>query len=414
MTQKVKLTKRTVDAQKSTGTEYVVWDTAIRGYGLRVHPSGRKTFFLKYRVKDGHRTQIKLNIGALGEVTPDGARKIAENWRDEIAAGGDPRARLRMTAERNEDSFKTVAENFIKRYVEKRGLRSQPEIERQLKVYVYPRWEDRAFLSITRRDVAELLDAIEDRNGATQADRVMATLRKLMNWYQTRDDDFVSPVVKGMARTKPAERKRKRILSDDELRLLWPHLTGTFGALVKVLLLSGQQLGKVSTMRWQDIEDGVWTLPTEPREKNNPGSLKLPRTVLDIIEAQPRIAGCPYVFAGRTKGPMAGISPLKRKLDAAVLKAMREADPRAEPLPHWQLHDLRRTARSLMSRVGVRSEHAERVLGHVLAGVEGVYDRHHYDEEKAEALEALAGLVSLILSPPVNNVTPMTAEQPRL
>lgn len=397
MAQKAKLTKRTVDAQKAGPAEYIVWDTDIRGYGLRIHPSGRRTFFLKYRTRDGRRTQVKLNIGVHGDVTPDGARKIAEGWRDEIAGGGDPRARMRATAEKNEDSFKAVAENFIKRYVDKRGLRSKGEIERQLKTYIYPVWGDRAFTGITRRDVAELLDKIEDGNGATQADRVLATIRKLFNWYQTRDDDFVSPVVKGMARTRPAEHKRDRVLTDDEIRAIWPHLDGTFGALVQVLLLTGQRLGKASTMKWENIEDGVWTLPTEAREKNNPGSLKLSRMVLDIIEAQTKIADCPYVFPGRTKGPMAGFSPLKRELDKAV------------DIPHWTLHDLRRTSRSLMSRAGVRSEHAERVLGHVIPGVEGVYDRHAYGEEKGAALEALANTVDLILNPPKGNVVSLAA-----
>ena len=113
MTQKARLTKRAVDAAKPSGTEYVIWDTEIRGFGLRVHPSGRKTYLLKYRTRTGKRAQVKLNVGVHGDVTPDGARKIAEGWRDEIAAGGDPRARLRATAERITDSFRAVAEDFM-------------------------------------------------------------------------------------------------------------------------------------------------------------------------------------------------------------------------------------------------------------------------------------------------------------
>lgn len=418
MTQKTKLTKRTVDAQKARQGEYIVWDTDVRGYGLRVHPTGRKTYFLKYRTRSNGK-QIKMNIGVHGDVTADSARKIAENWRDEISSGGDPRARIRTTADGNEDSFKSVAENFIKRYVERRKLRSRRDIERQLSTYVYPRWGDRAFTSITRRDVAELLDKIEDGSGPVQADRVLATVRKLCNWYQTRDDDFVSPVVKGMARTRPAEHKRDRVLSDDEIRALWPQLEGTFGALVKVLLLTGQRLGKVSTMRRQDIEGDVWTIPTEPREKNNPGSLKLPQAALDAIRqavdatevantGRGKVwageAPCPYVFPGRTfqkgtnhKGPMTGFSKLKRDVDKKT------------DIPEWRLHDLRRTARSLMSRAGVSSEHAERVLGHVISGVEGVYDRHSYDKEKAAALRKLADQIDMILNPPKGNVVSLAA-----
>ena len=64
----------------------------------------------------------------------------------------------------------------------------------------------------------------------------------------------------------------------------------------------------------------------------------------------------------------------------------------------WRLHDLRRTARSLMSRAGVQSEHAERVMGHVIPGVEGIYDRHSYDTEKADALRKLQALIEDIIA----------------
>jgi integrase len=204
---------------------------------------------------------------------------------------------------------------------------------------------------------------------------VLATLSKLFNWYASRSDDFTSPVVKGMRRSAPAERARDRVLSHDEIKALWPVLgeSGRFGAFVKVLLLTGQRRAKVAEMRWQDIaEDGMWTLPTEAREKNNPGALKLPDAVLDIIRAQMPIDGNPYVFpAARGDGPLSGFAKFKAAIDAKA------------KLPSWVLHDLRRTARSLMAEAGVRPDLAERVLGHAIAGVEGVYDRHTYTEERA-------------------------------
>ena len=103
--------------------------------------------------------------------------------------------------------------------------------------------------------------------------------------------------------------------------------------------------------------------------------LKLPKVALDIIEAQPRFASNPYVFAGTGRIQLQNHTAAK-----AVFVA------KLPEMPQWQLHDLRRTARSLMSRAGVRPDIAERVLGHVMGGVEGIYDRHNYDEEKALAL----------------------------
>jgi len=110
----------------------------------------------------------------------------------------------------------------------------------------------------------------------------------------------------------------------------------------------------------------------------------------------------PFVFAGRGKGSFSGFSKGKATPDARIKKAREEA--MLPPMPQWQFHDLRRTARSLMSRAGVRSDVAERIMGHAIPGVEGVYDRHSYRDEKADTLRRLAALVETIVDPPVTDV----------
>jgi integrase len=186
-------------------------------------------------------------------------------------------------------------------------------------------------------------------------------------------------------------------LSDDEIRAIWTAAgeIDTFGPFVKVALLTGQRRAKVSTMRWNDISDGVWTIPAEPREKVNPGRLKLPKLALDVIEAQPKVKDNPFVFAGRGKKAFNSFSDGKEDLHEKA------------PIAPWVIHDLRRTARSLMARAGVRSDIAERALGHVIPGVEGVYDRHAYFDEKGEALAALASLLARILKGEAGNVVPI-------
>jgi integrase len=154
-------------------------------------------------------------------------------------------------------------------------------------------------------------------------------------------------------------------------------------------------------MHRADIKDGVWRVPSEERQKGVGGDLVLPQLALDIIQAQPRIAGNPFVLAGRGSGPFNGMSKAKVQFDK-LLPAM----------PRWTPHDLRRTARSLMSRAGVSSEHAERVLGHTIKGVEGTYDLYGYKDEKRIALEKLAQLVAEILNPPTDNkIVPLRAAQ---
>jgi integrase len=321
------------------------------------------------------------------------------------AVSFDPKA---ASAAAEAGSVKQVAEDWVKRYVAKKGLRSQREIERILNHYVYPAWERRKFFEIRRADVNELLDRLEDKHGAPQADCVLATLRSMMNWYATRNDNYSSPIVRGMQRDtrEVSERNRARILSDDEIRAVWKACdeVGTFGALVQLLLLTAQRKDKVVNMRRADVVDGVWTIATAKREKGNAGKLRLPQMALDIIAAQPVIDNNPFVLPGgryRDSIPQFNsFSWRKRELDRKLPAKM----------PDWTLHDLRRTARSLMSRAGVSRDHSERVLGHAILGVEGVYDRYDYVAEKADALQRLATLIETIISPPDRtNVVPLAA-----
>jgi integrase len=147
-------------------------------------------------------------------------------------------------------------------------------------------------------------------------------------------------------------------------------------------------------MKWSDITDGIWTIAkADEREKGTAGTIKLPSLALNIIESHPHIAGNPYVFAGRGNGPFNSWAQRKDDLDQ-----------RLREMPRWVIHDLRRTARSLLARADVRPDIAERVLGHAIRGVERVYDRHQYEEQKADALNRLAVLIETIINPPKDNV----------
>ena len=373
---------------------YLVPDPECPGLYVRVAPTGGKTFTIVARDPAGKQVWREVADVVVGDPLDDVRAKAREGIR-RLKAGQEPFAPPPPRAE----TFGAVVENYLALHVEANGLRSRPEIERCLAKYIMPLWREREFEEIRRSDVTRLLDGIVKDHGARQADYILAIVRGIMNWQASRLDDYVSPIVRRMARTKPAERKRERILDDDELRTLWPYLTGTFGGIVKLLLLAAQRREKVAAMRWSDITiDGVWTIPAEAREKGNAREMALPPLALDVIRAQPRIVGNDYVFAGRTSGAFNGFSKAKASLDAKAA------------MPPWVLHDLRRTARSLMSRAGVRPDIAERVLGHAIAGVEGIYDRHSYAEEKQDALQRLAALVGRILAP-VDNVIELRATQ---
>ena len=360
------------------------YDGIVPGLVLRVSYGGAKTWRVLHYVN--RQTRVH-GLGRYPILDVAQAREKARLFLQDPA---------KALAQGEPGTFKQVAENFLKRHVEANGLRSQDEIERCLHKYIYPRWQDRKFVEIKRGDVAALLDGIEDKNGPRQADMVLAILSKLMRWFQSRNDEYLSPVVPGMRRSKPAERQRKRTLEDDEIRALWKVAEGSFGAIVKFALLTAQRREKIATMKWADLVDGEWRIASEAREKASAGSLHLPKLALAILHGMPRIAGNPYVFASGEKKHFNSWSQRKEELDAKLPK-----------MPPWVVHDLRRTARSLMSRAKVSSEHAERVMGHAIPGVAGVYDRHAYADEKAEALQRLADLVEHILHPPRGNVVPL-------
>jgi integrase len=375
------LTDKGVAALKPRPKGYAFPDPELRGHYVRVRPSGVKTFTCV--VRDPRGKQIWTTIGAADGLTISEARtkarKAIERVREGLPALEEPQTK---------SGFEAVAEEWLKRHVRAKGLRSEGEVTRLLRAHVFPRWKGRNIIEIRRSHVAALLDHVEDNHGARQADYVLAIVRGIMNWYATRHDDYVPPVAKGMRRTNPKERARSRVLTDDEIRAIWSAADGTFGAVVKMLLLTGQRREKILSMRWQDVSlDGEWTIPSEAREKGNAGALMLPEAALSVVVQQPRLDDNPYVFAGRGDGHINGPSKAKRQLDAKLPE-----------MPQWQLHDCRRTFRSLLSRAGVSSDIAERLMGHALQGVEGVYDRHSYRNEKADALKRLAALISEIVS----------------
>jgi integrase len=228
------------------------------------------------------------------------------------------------------------------------------------------------------------------------ADVVLAYVRAVANWYASRDDGYTSPFVRGMKRhAKPS---RARILADDELRTIWKQAEsdGQFGAIIRLLLLTGQRREKVATMKWADIDGDVWTIASDAREKNNAVSLALPAQAVAIIQTQARIGDNPFVFAGRGNSPFSRFTHSVSAFNATL-----------PDIPHWTLHDLRRTSRSLLSRCGVRHEIAERILGHVVGtAIAQIYDRHTYDDEKKLALAKLAALIDGIIERRAN-VLPM-------
>jgi integrase len=370
------------------------------GHGLYVvvQPSGRKSYALRYRFASKTR---KLTLP--GGLTLAAARKAAADALYEIEQGRDPATARRQQRQAQKlaaaDTFQAIAEEYFRR--EGGSLRSARRRQRDLGRLVYPVIGDRPIAEIKRSEMVRLLDQIEETSGAIGADLTLAFVRRIMNWHAARSDDFRSPIVRGMTRTKTQERARSRVLSDDELRAVWKiagERADSFAAFVQFLLLTAARRTEAVAMAWAEIDGTDWVLPASRNKTKVELVRPLSAAARTVLAKLPRIAGPgpgdkSFVFTVNGLSPLGGLSRRKRQFDQQCA------------VTGWTLHDLRRTARSLMSRAGVNSDHAERCLGHVIGGIRGTYDRHEYYDEKRRAFMVLAEQIERIVHAQQNVVS---------
>jgi integrase len=355
-------------------------DAGMPGLVLRVNYGGAKIWRAAHRKpgKDGNRYESAVKIGRWPHL---GVAEARDKARRVLADLADPAKAA------DETTFGQVIESYLARHA--KGLRTARFIEWALRKYVLPHWEHKRFASIRRSDIKTLRDGIESQR---QGDLVLSYIRVMMNEYAKDHDDYVSPIVRGMGRYKIADHRRSRVLGDDEIRALWKVASqlGAFGALCQFLLLTAQRLGVALAMTWDQVVDGAWVIPKLDRAKGTGEVLTLPKLALEIIAAQPRLRAEPRVFLA------GGVAVHKKAIDQLMRAELGD-------LPPWRIHDLRRSARSLMARVGVPRDHAEMVLGHrVGSQVMQTYDRYSYRDEKAAALRALArGVARIVAGKPV-------------
>ena len=370
------------------------WDETLPGFGLMVTKGGHRSFVYQYRAGgQSRRMTFPFKMGL------EKARKEAKKALGGVASGGDPLQERRKAEALAENTLQSICEEYLRRDGKK--LRIRDRIEATLQRLVYPKLAARQMDAVTRSEIVRLLDKIEDEHGPVMADQVLAYVRRIMNWHAARSDNFRSPIVRGMARTKPMELARKRILNDDELRAVWKAaetFPGPFGYMVRFILLTATRRNEAAHMADIELSNGDWIIPGTRYKTKLDHVIPLSPAARDLLAQIPRIKGVKYIF---TTGSAAigGFSKFKEDFDKQC------------GATGWTIHDLRRTARSLMSRAGVDADIAERCLGHAIPGVRGIYDRHAYYDEKKRAFEMLAAQIDRILHPQ-DNVIPMRTEIP--
>jgi integrase len=415
------------------------FDKHLPGFGLRVSKTGAKSWVVFYRVA---RKQRRYTIGTLTTYPKvEDARDRAREIQQAAERGIDLAAEKAAAASRQPDTVAEVVTLFIERYAKPKN-RSWRTTEQRLLSHVVPKWGTRDILSITRRNMIELLDGMVDAGKPIAANRVLAAVRKMFNWAVEREIVPFSPIAKIQAPGK--ETSRERVLTDDELARVYDAAEregGISGAFVRALILTGQRRTEVATMRWADVDlaKNVWTLPQTATKADRSHEVPLAPAMVALLAGLPRTGG--YVFSARgyhrkpgqaigggrlpdRDRPLSGYAKIKAKVDKKVAELAKKAGEgqlpaqaelgredtpptdgaRTETGAGWRFHDLRRTVGTGMARLGIAVSTISRVLNHKEGGVTQIYNRYSYLDEKRHALETWVRHVESLVRPAEGNV----------
>jgi integrase len=407
------LTAAAVEKIKPKAARQEIPDARIQGLYLVVQPSGAKSWAVRYRLNG---RPAKFTLGKYPRMELGAARAKAGAVLEQVAKGIDPAAQKRteQAAPSEPDTFARIADDYERRGFPSRkkrrdlAPRTKEEYRRQLG-RLKARWGKRLITEISQSDVEDVLDKLTDAGKPVEANRTHALARKLFRWCLQRRLITASPVDWETNEEKPRQRK----LSDDEIRMVWDvfeQMGYPFGRWMQIALLTLMRRAEVATMRWPDLDldQALWRVPATKGDK--PHIVPLPAMAVAILKGLPRFKG-PFVFT-TTGGerPISGFSVAKKRADRLIANSLaqraQETGAEPEPMPHWTPHDLRRTARSNLSRLRVPPHVAELVLAHAVGGIQAVYDVYDYLDERRHALESWAALLSQIIVPP-DNVVPM-------
>jgi integrase len=410
-----KITKRSVDAAVVPArADSFLWDTDIRGFGLRVTPKGVKSYVLQFRVRN--RPARRLTIGRHGSPwTVDSARDEARRLLFVVRQGVDPVEAQRRTAQLESSlEFADYARRFRDDYLKCEWKDSWSLAYRRLEQHVTPRFAGRSLTSIERFEITALLDSL--RHQPALAISTFAVLRKLFRWAVGRGDLQSSPMTDMTAPT--AQKARSRLLTNAELIAVWGasfELNSPFGSFVRLLIITLQRRNEVAGLKWSELSQSrrMWTLPAA-RAKNEKEHL-VPLSNLALAEFDALgWARKGFVLTTTGRSAISGFSKAKAALDEAVRPILRSADvdfdEQNSSLERWTFHDIRRTGTTTMQALGVPIEVTEKVINHTsgeTSGIRGVYNLHAYTDEKGRALQAWSDhLNTLIASVGRREVTP--------
>jgi integrase len=389
-----KLTRRAIDAwlRNGSGSQWL-WCGELKGFGAERRGGGSASWVAQFRIGKGRLAQKRrVVIGRFPPMGPDEARVLAIDYIKAGWRGIDPVAEKRAAQACRVQGANTFDGLFGAFYGQREARLRQSSallVHSRWKRLILPQFGSRSIASVRRSEVAALMDQVEASVGASAADKVFQEVRMFFDWYAARDDEFRSPLVKAMKRHVGGEGTRP--MTDVELRAFWLACgrSGLAGAAGKFCLLTCSRRDETLRGQWTEVSGDVWTIPPERYKTARTHAVPL------SFAAQGLLASLdvtnPYIFS-RT-----GTAPHATTCWNLIVNAGGPSGPRLS----W--HSLRKSGRSLMAKVSVRPDIAERCLGHVQGAVERAYDKHEYLSEKRAAFDALAEAIERIVNPTSSN-----------
>ncbi len=397
-----KINKRSVEALPVGLKDAFLWDDDLRGFGIKVTPSGKKSYLVQYRMGGRGSATKRYTIGPHGVWDPAKARTEAEKVLRLASTGVDPQAAAREHERvQQTTTFEAMADRFLAEYG-KRHWRpgTYASAESNMRRWVSPVLRGVPVSTIDRKNLNEVFDKLPPNSPALPRS-IFALVGKMFSWLVERGELERSPLE--TMRSPPAVKARDRVLSDEELRqlaLASLDLGAPFDALVRLLIITGQRRDEVAGMSWRELDQRrrEWTLPSE-RTKNGQAHT-VPLNAIAISELDDLCDGERWPRTGlvlTTNGttPVSGFSRAKARLDRLI------AQHATHDMPPWRLHDLRRSFATNMQRLDVRFEVTEALLNHVSGsrgGVAGVYQRHDWAGEKREAMDKWSDKLKSLIS----------------
>ena len=389
----MRFTDRGIQGLNPKAERYEAWEDGRTGLGVRVAPSGRKSFVYIYRFDGKPR---RMTLGAYPKIGLADARVLHAKAKQQRERGIDPGAEHieKRRAERDAETVRELVEEYLDKYA-RPNKRSAAEDERTLRKEVLPVWGGRKAKSITRRDVIKLLDGIVDRGAPIMANRTLAVVRKMFNFAIARDIIDASPCV--MIQAPAKETPRDRVLSQAEIAAFWRGLADAkmsdqVRLALRLMLVTAQRREEVTGAPWAefDLPDQVWEIPGARTKNARAHRVPLSPLALELLdEIREAARGSEWLFPS----PRAD-KPIVPDATSHALRNNLEAIGVAGITPH----DLRRSAASHMTELGISRLVVSKILNHADSSITGVYDRYEYGPEKRRALEAWGARLKEIAS----------------